>query len=241
MQVRTAAILAAGKGVRLRSVTGDYYPKPLVPLGGTPLIEYSINALINAGVERIVIACGHLMESFEYLVETYEQVEIIKNELYDVHGSIYTFLVLKEVISEPFYLLEADILYAPSVLSKMCDGFSDENLILTSTPLELDDNVFFTSGDGVLKGLSKKMDPAVAEGAMTGVWVLREGFISRFSEYCERKKITLKEDYEILLAEYSAHEEAIHVSYVADLNWCEIDNEAHLEYAVAHVLPGIKK
>jgi MurNAc alpha-1-phosphate uridylyltransferase len=54
-----AMILAAGRGERLRPLT-DRTPKPLVDVGGMPLIEYHIRALARAGFREIVINQGHL-------------------------------------------------------------------------------------------------------------------------------------------------------------------------------------
>jgi N-acetyl-alpha-D-muramate 1-phosphate uridylyltransferase len=55
----TAMILAAGRGERMRPLT-DHAPKPLLPAGGRPLIEYHIEALVRAGVRGLVINLAHL-------------------------------------------------------------------------------------------------------------------------------------------------------------------------------------
>ena len=47
-------ILAAGRGERMRPLT-DSMPKPLLRVGGRPLIAYHIEALARAGVDEIVI------------------------------------------------------------------------------------------------------------------------------------------------------------------------------------------
>lgn len=47
-------ILAAGKGERMRPLT-LHTPKPLLPVGGKPLIQWHIEALQRAGVEQLVI------------------------------------------------------------------------------------------------------------------------------------------------------------------------------------------
>ncbi len=54
-----AMILAAGRGERLRPLT-DSIPKPLVEVGGKPLIEHHIQAMADAGFRQIVINQGHL-------------------------------------------------------------------------------------------------------------------------------------------------------------------------------------
>ena len=49
-----AMILAAGRGERMRPLT-DHTPKPLLVAGGKRLIEWQIERLVQAGVQRIVI------------------------------------------------------------------------------------------------------------------------------------------------------------------------------------------
>jgi MurNAc alpha-1-phosphate uridylyltransferase len=49
-----AMILAAGRGERMRPLT-DTTPKPMLKVGGQPLIERNVNALVGAGIRRIVI------------------------------------------------------------------------------------------------------------------------------------------------------------------------------------------
>ena len=49
-----AMILAAGRGERMRPLT-DSVPKPLLEVGGEPLIERHLRALKRAGIVRITI------------------------------------------------------------------------------------------------------------------------------------------------------------------------------------------
>lgn len=56
-----AVILAGGKGVRLYPVT-DVIPKPLVPLGGKPILEVVMRQLKDQGFRRITLAVGYLAE-----------------------------------------------------------------------------------------------------------------------------------------------------------------------------------
>jgi NDP-mannose synthase len=61
-------ILAGGKGVRLAPLT-EAIPKPLVPLGGMPVMEVVIRRLAAQGFRRITLAVGHLSE----LIQDYFQ------------------------------------------------------------------------------------------------------------------------------------------------------------------------
>ena len=56
-----AMILAAGRGERMRPLS-DTTPKPLLEVGGKPLIVWQIEALARAGFRRIVINAAHLAD-----------------------------------------------------------------------------------------------------------------------------------------------------------------------------------
>lgn len=54
-------ILAAGRGERMRPHT-DHRPKPMLPVGGKPLIERHLERLHAAGVEDVIVNLGWLGE-----------------------------------------------------------------------------------------------------------------------------------------------------------------------------------
>jgi MurNAc alpha-1-phosphate uridylyltransferase len=58
-----ALILAAGRGERLRPLT-DTCPKPLLDVGGRPLIAWHLQALATAGVREVVINTAWLEDRF---------------------------------------------------------------------------------------------------------------------------------------------------------------------------------
>ncbi len=56
-----AVILAGGKGTRLAPYTVAF-PKPLMPLGDTPILEIVVRQLEHFGFTRVTMAVGHLAE-----------------------------------------------------------------------------------------------------------------------------------------------------------------------------------
>ncbi|GAA0888142.1 N-acetylmuramate alpha-1-phosphate uridylyltransferase MurU [Rhodanobacter soli] len=61
--MRHALIFAAGLGERMRPLT-DRTPKPLLNVGGKPLIVWHLEKLAAAGVHYVVINTSHLAEQF---------------------------------------------------------------------------------------------------------------------------------------------------------------------------------
>lgn len=61
---RTAMVMAAGLGKRMRPLTATK-PKPLIEVGGKPLLDHVLEKLRAAGVERIVINVHYLADSLE--------------------------------------------------------------------------------------------------------------------------------------------------------------------------------
>ncbi|HOP07925.1 MAG TPA: sugar phosphate nucleotidyltransferase [candidate division Zixibacteria bacterium] len=55
----TAVVLAGGQGSRLKPLTADI-PKPLVPVGGRPIIQLLLTRLKRCGVGRVHLAVNHL-------------------------------------------------------------------------------------------------------------------------------------------------------------------------------------
>lgn len=62
-----ALILAAGRGERMRPLT-DQCPKPLLPAGGKPLIQYHVERLAAAGFGAVVINHARMGEQIEALL-----------------------------------------------------------------------------------------------------------------------------------------------------------------------------
>src|SRR5215470_645602 len=62
-----ALVLAAGHGERLRPMT-DTIPKPLLEIGGRPLIHYPLLLLRHAGVREVAVNVHHLSAKIEAML-----------------------------------------------------------------------------------------------------------------------------------------------------------------------------
>lgn len=106
-----AMILAAGRGERMRPLT-DRVPKPLLSVGGKPLIEWHVERLAKAGFDTLVINHAHLgkmIESFlgdgrRYGVDIFYSPE---PEALETAGGIA--FALPHLGTEPFAVVNGDI------------------------------------------------------------------------------------------------------------------------------------
>lgn len=115
-----AVIMAGGKGTRIASV-GAGVPKPMMEIGGKPILQWQIETLVRQGFTDIVITVGYLQDMISdtfgdgkkfgcriaYLVET---------EPLGTAGALY---FLKGKTREDFLLLHGDILFDVD-LSRFC-------------------------------------------------------------------------------------------------------------------------
>jgi NDP-sugar pyrophosphorylase family protein len=64
VSIRKAVLLAAGRGTRLGELTARV-PKPMLEIGGAPLLAHLIGALAEAGVFNFTIVTGYLGDQIE--------------------------------------------------------------------------------------------------------------------------------------------------------------------------------
>lgn len=108
----TAVIMAGGLGTRLAPLTDDC-PKPLLPLGGKPILSHIIEHLQSQGVQHFVLAVNHLAHM---IVDHYDDgsewgcfVDYVhETERLGTGGALS--LVDQTTLSDPFLCLNADVL-----------------------------------------------------------------------------------------------------------------------------------
>lgn len=106
-----AMILAAGRGERMRPLT-DHLPKPLLPVGGRPLIVHQLERLRQAGFRELVINHAHLGEQIEQVLGDGRRWGLsiaysAEGQALETGGGIRRALPLLGV--EPFLVVNSDI------------------------------------------------------------------------------------------------------------------------------------
>jgi N-acetyl-alpha-D-muramate 1-phosphate uridylyltransferase len=112
MMPKSAIVLAAGLGTRMRPYNG-HLPKPLVAVGGKSLIDYGLDRLADAGVERAVVNVHHLADAVEQHLASRRRPRIIISDertgLLGTGGGIAK--ALPKLGTAPFFLVNSDTLW----------------------------------------------------------------------------------------------------------------------------------
>jgi MurNAc alpha-1-phosphate uridylyltransferase len=112
----SAMVLAAGLGTRMRPHNG-HLPKPLVPVGGKALIDYSLDRLADAGVARAVVNVHHLAEALVAHLTARKHPQIVisdeRGALLGTGGGIAK--AFPQLGSGPFFLVNSDTLWLDGV------------------------------------------------------------------------------------------------------------------------------
>jgi NDP-sugar pyrophosphorylase family protein len=108
--MKRAIILAGGRGTRLRPYTLAI-PKPLVPIGEMPILEYVIRDLINCGFNHVTLSVNHYADLIKAFFGNGDKWGIkIDYILEDKPLSTMGPLTLINDLPENFLVLNSDIL-----------------------------------------------------------------------------------------------------------------------------------
>jgi len=106
--------MAGGKGSRLRSITNDEIPKPMVPVNGKPLLEYQVDKLKAYGIKKIVMIVGHLGEKIEDHFKDGKDFGVDIDYIFEKEplGTAGAFYYLKDKIdTKDFLLIFGDVFF----------------------------------------------------------------------------------------------------------------------------------
>ena len=137
---KSAIVLAAGLGTRMRLYNGQI-PKPLVSIGGKSLIDYGLDRLAAAGVERAVVNVHHLADAVERHLAPRRKPHIVisdeRDQLLGTGGGIAK--ALPQLGDAPFFLINSDTFWLDGVkpnFARLADAFDERTMdaLLLLTP-----------------------------------------------------------------------------------------------------------
>jgi NDP-sugar pyrophosphorylase family protein len=180
MKIKTAMILAAGYGTRMKELTKPV-PKPLLPLKDKRIIEYILEYISLEGIKRAVINLHYLAHQVESYIGNGERfgLEILYSEerkLLGTGGGIAK--AEHHFESETIICVNADVL-SNLRIQNMFDYHNQENALATMAVLPSKNNRDYSlvvyDHNNNLKGFLKREQPIPQEfnsGIFTGHHIL---------------------------------------------------------------------
>ncbi len=113
-QLKTAMVLAAGLGTRMRPLTLEM-PKPMIEVQGRSLINRKIDLLVELGFERVVVNSCYLPDMLEAHLAKRNDVEVLisrEEERLETGGGVLNALPL--LGDAPFIVTSSDVIYGDS-------------------------------------------------------------------------------------------------------------------------------
>ncbi|HTY66634.1 MAG TPA: nucleotidyltransferase family protein [Alphaproteobacteria bacterium] len=128
---RTAMVLAAGLGKRMRPLT-DKLPKPLLPVAGRTLLDRVLDHFDAAGIGRVVINLHYFRDVMEKHLATRQRPPIELSpepDLLETGGGVKN--ALPRLGPAPFYVANADVLWLDGMtpaLARLARAWNDSTM-----------------------------------------------------------------------------------------------------------------
>jgi glucose-1-phosphate thymidylyltransferase len=122
MQLDSAVVLAAGEGTRLRPLT-KYRPKPLLPAANRPILEYVLDALVDAGVESIHVVVGYQRDRVQdHVGPTYRGLPVTYHVQEKQLGTGHAVLQARDALDSDFLVVNGDEVVTASMVEAVIDA-----------------------------------------------------------------------------------------------------------------------
>lgn len=228
--VQQAVILASGDGVNMRPFTYEI-PKPLLPVKGRPILEYSIEMLRDANVRDIVLVVSHLADKIRNHFGDGSKygVSLTYVEEKTPRGTARSLKAAKKYLNtqSPFVLMYGDVLLnldLSDLLTLHEEQEAFATLALTTTADPGGYGVVRLRGNSVVGFSEKPTRSATSALINAGVMVFSSGIFS----YVEQRGVTaLEED---VLSQVVKNEDVI--GYPFEGTWFDVGTPEEYERAV---------
>ncbi|MFX1303784.1 MAG: bifunctional sugar-1-phosphate nucleotidylyltransferase/acetyltransferase [Promethearchaeota archaeon] len=197
-----AVILAAGKGKRLMPITSSR-PKPMIPLAGKPILEYTILGLKDAGINEILLIVGYKKEAIrEYFGNGQGKFDvkidyIAQEELLGTANAVnYAKNFVKD---EPFLLTYGDLMIEPKIFKDILEKFKETKIEVLMSLLEVnnpqDYGIVTLKSDGFVEKITEKPLPELNLGnlANAGIYI----FDPLIFKAIEKTEKSIRGEYEL--------------------------------------------
>jgi len=231
-RIKTAVVLAAGLGSRLRPLT-ETAPKCLTEINGIPLIKRTIAGLSAAGVKTVAVVIGYLGDVVKRAVGDSlagAEIRYIENPDYATTNTARSLALAGAYLRGGAYIVEADVVFDPQILALGPEG--RPTWYVDNFPKGMTGSQFLTDENGriVFHNIVRDRGADVPPGALKSCGILRvtPEYGALLSGWLETASAT--EYYDDVIRR-RLPEAAIYTAFVGPYRWYEIDDADDLREA----------
>ena len=243
-----AVILAAGKGIRLNPITSTV-PKPMIPIGGKPLLEHTLLNLRDIGVQEILIIVGYKEEIIKnYFGNGISKLNIkIEYATQLEHlGTAHAVGFAKDFVGDDdFFLMYGDLLTDPQVFKEVLEiynGSSCEGMIsLFEVNHPQDYGIISLNKEGYVEKITEKpsVDLNLGNLANAGIFIFNPLIFKaiELTELSIRNEYEFTDSMQILISQLKGK---IKGYIINNFYWSDIGLPWHLLEANEFILKRMK-
>ena len=168
----SAVVMAGGYGTRLKPLTDDL-PKPMIPVGGRPIMERIVNQLRDVGIKRVNVTTHYKKEMIsEHFGDGHDfgvNIEYVEeNKPLGTAGA----LGLTKTTTDPLLVINGDILTGVdfgAMLSFHQDNSADMTVAVTQHEVQVPHGVIESKGMRITQIVEK---PIVRQFVSAGIYLI---------------------------------------------------------------------
>ena len=233
-----AIVLSAGQGRRLLPLTAEQ-PKCLIRIGDRTLLEWQVDALLEAGIREVVVISGYRSDLVEGVIKKrygHRRVRVEFNPFFDISDNLASCWIARDVMSDDFLLLNGDIIFEAAVLNRVLESETAPITLTVNLKDEYDDDDMKVKvGRGLVRQVSKTLAPQQTDCESIGMLYFRGKGPALFRAAVEnamRHPTSLKLWY-LSIIDALAADGVVRPCPVTGLGWAELDFPGDLEAAKA--------
>ena len=235
-----AVILTAGRGGRLREVTGER-PKCLAQVAGSTLLERQLRALRGTGIARIAVVTGYCPADVRRAGGP--RIDYVHNDAFASTNSLYSLWLARDLLSEGFLVMNCDVLFHPQLLLDLLTA-KYEDALLVSPACDgdgySDEEMKVRVRGGRVTGISKVMAAEDADGENVGIAKFGAGGAAVLVEEMDRiVEAGRRTDWLPAAFEAFAARRTLHAVEHRGFPWIEIDSPQDYWRACTHIAPAL--
>lgn len=227
-------VFAAGEGTRLRPLT-DAKPKPMLEIGGEPILTRCLRTLVDLGAERLIVVVGYRSRVVtDYYGDSFSGIPIEYVRQNERKGMAHALLAAADHVSDDVMLMDGDNVFdcdLSALVEHHREGGIDGTVLLERVPREAARSKAICTRDdeGAIRGIvNRPEDPPEPSYVAAGFQTATPALI----DACHRVERSEKGEYEMAAAIRHAIDDGERIFGVEADGWhLNVNTPADLEEA----------